>query len=308
MAVSLDWRPVVTIRAGMNATQNQFESFSDFYCQSEYSSFEQQLRCAGSFDLNILDVRQKAIESCDPAISEFPIVMCNDGGGSSEIDFGDGWKRRMMRPGFVDVQPADQTCYFRIPDIDLRIIFVKKQQLQKCLQGSPFEVNDICRNSGVFAENHYAASLISQIWTASTIHDPARNLIVDGLFLQLVAELLADDKGSPLAAPLKAIGDVRLKRVIEYVEDNIAEPLSLETLAQVACMSISHFTRCFKTATGRSVWNYVQHRRCSRAYNLLTKTRMPIAIIAHECGFANQAYFTTVFRNETGQTPGAIRR
>lgn len=291
----------------LSSRSGSFDSFADFYGASQYSRFDQELRCAGSFDLSVLDVQQEAIESSDPAISEFPIVTCKGGGGAGEFDFGDGWRKRDFRPGFVDVQPANQPCGFRIPDLDLTILFVKAEQLARCLEDTGFNPLDLCVNRGAFETQPTAADLVHQIWTASRVQDPGRNLIVDGLFLQLIGGLLPSSGTKSMLAPTRAIGDVRLKRVLDYIDDHLSDPLSMKDLADVACMSVSHFARSFRAAIGRPAWSYVQERRCCHAHDMIVRTKLPLVVIAAKCGFSNQAYFTTVFKRIFGCTPGALR-
>ena len=108
--------------------------------------------------------------------------------------------------------------------------------------------------------------------------------------------------------PSPDLDDRRLRRVVEYVEAHLAEPMTVADLATVAAMSPSHVSRAFRAATGEAVWAFVQRRRCERARALLATTRLPIAEVAYRTGFAGQAHLTTSLRRRYGATPGALRR
>lgn len=98
-----------------------------------------------------------------------------------------------------------------------------------------------------------------------------------------------------------------LKRATEYIEENLAEDLSLADVARAANFSPYHFARLFKASTGTSPHQYIIRRRVERARVLLTTTRWPIAQIAHEVGFASASHLSTHFRRAFGVTPTDFR-
>lgn len=131
--------------------------------------------------------------------------------------------------------------------------------------------------------------------------------MIDGLWLILIERVAMEaDDGVPVQTSA-AIGDVRLRRVIEYVEAHLAEPLWVGDLAAVAHMSASQFSRSFRSAVGTTPAKYVTRRRCAKADALLRRTTLPISAISAACGFRNVGYFSTVFRPEMGATPSSCR-
>ena len=103
------------------------------------------------------------------------------------------------------------------------------------------------------------------------------------------------------------MGANQLRQVIDYINDNLAENLSLEQIARVVNLGVYQFARLFKQTTGQSPHQYVISRRIERAKILLRETQLPIADIAYRVGFANQGHFSTQFRRRTGVTPKAYR-
>ena len=100
----------------------------------------------------------------------------------------------------------------------------------------------------------------------------------------------------------------RLRRVLTYVQDNLETDISVSNMAQIACMSMFHFSRAFKNTTGKAPHNFVSHRRLERAKTLLLKREFQVAEIALRCGFSNQSSFTKAFTRSTGLSPARYRK
>lgn len=98
-----------------------------------------------------------------------------------------------------------------------------------------------------------------------------------------------------------------LRRVTDYVEENLAEGLTLEGIAAVARMSPFHFSRLFKASTGRSPHQYVIQRRLEAAKRLLSGTALPLHEVARLAGFTDQSHLARHFRRQLGTTPRSFR-
>jgi AraC family transcriptional regulator len=134
-------------------------------------------------------------------------------------------------------------------------------------------------------------------------------LMIDGL-LRAIAGLLVSNDAVPSAGAADRIylSPPKLKRVIDFIEANLQESIGLDDLARAAGLSANHFLRVFKLATGETPYHFLRTRRLERARQLLTDNAMPLAELALECGFANQAHFTAAFSREVGIPPGRYRR
>jgi AraC family transcriptional regulator len=100
---------------------------------------------------------------------------------------------------------------------------------------------------------------------------------------------------------------VRLSRVIAFVESHLAGDLSVSTLAVVAGMSPYYFCRSFKQSTGITPHRYVLSRRMEQAKVLLEKHGSSLLEIAEQVGFSDQSQFTRVFHKIVGLTPTRFR-
>ncbi|WP_163992085.1 helix-turn-helix transcriptional regulator [Pyxidicoccus caerfyrddinensis] len=86
------------------------------------------------------------------------------------------------------------------------------------------------------------------------------------------------------------------------------ERLSLEDLAQGAGVSVFHACRVFRRVMGTGIHQHQQEVRLRHALALLLDTRLPLAEVALEAGFANQGHLGNAFMRRYGRTPGAARK
>ncbi|MCR9122011.1 MAG: AraC family transcriptional regulator [Phyllobacteriaceae bacterium] len=103
------------------------------------------------------------------------------------------------------------------------------------------------------------------------------------------------------------IGDVRLRRVVEYIHDNLAEDLTLGMMTDLAAMSGFHFSRSFRAATGKSPLQYVIAARIDMAKVLLKTTELTVAEIGYRVGYNDVSRFGQHFKRATGGTPAQFR-
>jgi AraC-like DNA-binding protein len=100
----------------------------------------------------------------------------------------------------------------------------------------------------------------------------------------------------------------QVRRVTEYIEENLSSSIRLQDLAGIARLSHSHFCRAFKGSLGQPAHAYVMSRRVQRAQGLMLSTGESLSQIAALCGMADQAHFCKLFRRLVGETPNAWRR
>jgi AraC family transcriptional regulator len=114
----------------------------------------------------------------------------------------------------------------------------------------------------------------------------------------------------PAAAPVPRAGltDRQWTAVYDLVEACLGEPVPLRAMAGAAGLSVSQFTRQFKTRTGLTPHQFLVQRRVDAACVLLRDTALPIADVAQRCGFSHQEHLTRVLKAHLRTTPAAIRR
>ena len=166
------------------------------------------------------------------------------------------------------------------------------------------------RTSLIHSGDHIIRSLSSALEAAELEHDQH---CAEALRRAIAARLagLQPETGAAIYAaeadsgrrPIRALQKWRLKRVVEYVDANLSNKVSLLDLAEVAGLSRMHFASQFRTATGLRPHEFLLRRRIRRSKELLRNSPMTIGRIALTVGFQTQAHFTTVFKRFVGCTP-----
>ena len=98
------------------------------------------------------------------------------------------------------------------------------------------------------------------------------------------------------------------RAVCEFIEEHLAEDISLARAASVVRLSPFHFCRAFKASLGRPPHQYQMIRRVERAKTLLANTSLSLTEIAASVGYSDANKFSTMFKKVVGQTPNGYRR
>ena len=100
----------------------------------------------------------------------------------------------------------------------------------------------------------------------------------------------------------------RIRKVLEYIEENYMFCISTEDIAEVAGVHVGHLHRIFPDETGMRIGEYLTHLRIEKAKSLLMHTDIPNSSIATRIGISSQQYFCRMFKKETGMSPQEYRK
>ena len=98
-----------------------------------------------------------------------------------------------------------------------------------------------------------------------------------------------------------------IKKVAQYVQDNLEQDLSLDVVAQKVNMSSFYLSKLFKEETGETFINYVTDRRLEKSCKLLKETEKSVKEITADVGYNDQNYFSKLFKNKYGLSPTEFR-
>jgi AraC family transcriptional regulator len=139
---------------------------------------------------------------------------------------------------------------------------------------------------------------------------PSGRLYLDGLSLAVASRVVTQH--SSLAnrkmAEREGLSDGRLRQVLSFIEEHLADDLSLERIADVAGISATHLKVVFRGSMGLPVHRYVIRRRVERAKTLLMETDSSVTEIALAAGFSHQSHMARHMRRILGVAPRAISR
>ena len=257
-------------------------------------------------------------EGAHPAGPETIITILLDGsGGTSGCRIGGSWRLSEHIPGNVWVKPIGgkydegyTTTAKKIRLLNLHLtasVFTQLGDYYGLPAALDRSVRYVC---GVQDEvvNQIGLSVLSEMMTPTA----AGRMFAETASLLLAARLLHAhwDAGS-VRLPIERrhrLDERRLRRVLDYVEEHLADDIAVADLANVASLSIFYFTRAFSGAVGMPPHRYVSQRRLEWAKTMIAAGGTSIAEMAFVCGFSSQSSFTRAFRRATGLTPAMYRR
>lgn len=127
-----------------------------------------------------------------------------------------------------------------------------------------------------------------------------RKILMYELFLAIIRDLRAQ----------KVAGNTTLaiENTIDYMVDHYHRQLTLQDLAQIAGLSVSHYSRLFKKYAGYSPIDYLTHLRMDRAKELLVLSDYRLKGIAKSVGYNDEFYFSRIFKKVVGLSPSEFAK
>lgn len=125
--------------------------------------------------------------------------------------------------------------------------------------------------------------------------------------IQSQSVLLSVESDGRIRLPQRANGMGLSRRALArsclFIVEKIGEKISVQDIADAACISRYHFCRLFRQSTGESPMEFLLRVRIERAKALLAREELPISEIAASLGFCDQSHFSRNFRRIVGVTP-----
>jgi AraC family transcriptional regulator len=152
-----------------------------------------------------------------------------------------------------------------------------------------------------------AAEILGELRFETSCGDLLIETLADALAVRLLNNF--SSLGAPSGRgsnPSKGLDARRLQRVLDYIDVNLPNEITIDELAAAASLSRFHFSRMFKATTGQSPNRFIGQRRLELAKSHLANGS-PISQVAFDCGFSSESNFARSFRRATGFTPGRYR-
>jgi AraC family transcriptional regulator len=138
---------------------------------------------------------------------------------------------------------------------------------------------------------------------------------LDPLYIQALGTVLAHElirlntRGRcAVAAVYGGLAAWQRRKVMDYIEEHLAEPILLATLAELVRLSPNYFCRAFSLSLGMPPQRYHSTQRIERAKMLLAQPSISVTDVGLSVGYSETSAFSTAFRRVTGLTPTAYRR
>ena len=151
--------------------------------------------------------------------------------------------------------------------------------------------------------------LINRLTTTFVNGAKSKDVILDLMIQELIARLL-QTKAKQTLLCRDIFTDTRIGSVLKYIKDNLTEKdITVDTLAEKAHMSSSHFFKQFKNTLGVSPIDFVNSERIKFAKKLMSNNpKDRISDIAFKSGFNNVSYFNRQFKNHELIIPSQYKK
>lgn len=150
--------------------------------------------------------------------------------------------------------------------------------------------------------------LMSRIIRTFTGPDSSKDLILDLMVKELIVRLLQSRARHAILEGKDNLENTnRIAYVAKFIQQNLATDLSVDTLADKAYMSESHFFRTFKQTLGLTPSEFINNERVAWAQSLIKTTSKPLSEISEIVGYNSVSYFNRIFKRITGYTPSQFK-
>lgn len=212
-------------------------------------------------------------------------------------------------PGKLCVLPAEhQSAWVINGEIRLAHVYVSQAQFALgCIRLLDREPRTLQLREFTFWDDDQQTRRFQQLLTLNWA-EPGERLLTSSLANELLDHAVLSQVGLRDGLRLKGgLAAHQQRLLIETIEHQLAEPLSIGQLAAQCALSPYHFARMFRESFGVPPHQYLLARRLDRARAWLRNSSMSLSDIALACGFTSASHFANRFRHAIGATPGAYR-
>ncbi|MGB4073467.1 helix-turn-helix domain-containing protein [Pseudomonas sp.] len=212
-------------------------------------------------------------------------------------------------PDKLCILPAGhQSAWVINGEIQLAHLYISQEQFAlaavSLLDREPRELE---LREGTFLDDAQQAQRFRQL-SQLDWNEPAERLLSSSLAHGLVSHALLSQVGRREGLRLTGgLAPLQRRRVREFIDAHLDQPLSLGQLASLCALSEYHFARMFQLSFGLPPHRYLLAQRLLRAQQLLSGSALALGEIALACGFASASHFSNRFRQAFSATPGQYR-
>lgn len=222
----------------------------------------------------------------------FEIELPIESGGISYIDK----ESIQIEPDMIICAKPGQTRHTKLPFKCYYIhVIINGGLLEKALSEAPdfIKIENRKKYENIFKQllMHYDSALETE------------EIMLHSLILEIIFNILSDSKKSELNKNVKSAESKIINDAVKYVKDNLSAKLSLKDVASHFGFSPIYFHNFFKSATGKTLRDYIESERIKKAANMIVATDFTLTQIAYECGFSSQSYFSYAFKRRMNLTP-----
>ncbi len=152
--------------------------------------------------------------------------------------------------------------------------------------------------------------LVGRLVKTFVKNEKSKDVLLDLMIQELIVRLLQTKAKTLIINNPNMFNDTRIGSVIQYIKNNLTnKDITVDLLAQKACMSTSHFHKKFKNTLGVSPIDYINSEKIKFSKRLIKKSKdFRMSDIAFKSGFNNTSYFNRQFKKNEMMTPQQFKR
>lgn len=263
-------------------------------------------------DVRIRGYHYQSLDVPIPAMRDYMIVVYRDGQTPMNRRCSGPWRKEDVGPGAVSLltHATDSHWHWTVP-IEVQHLYISPARLAEVASDTcdrdikHVELQDILRADDPLLVNA-VSTLVSELQSGAL----GGRLYVEAITNQVCVHLLRNYAGDFRKVPQvkRGLSPLQVRRVREFIEENLDRNLCLSDIAKVANVSVFHLIRQFHETFGCPPYVYLTHRRLENARRLIEQGNTALKCVAASCGFSDQSHMTRLFRREFKITPGEFRR
>jgi AraC family transcriptional regulator len=247
--------------------------------------------------------------SCSHDVLSFYRITVQETGSPHIERVIENTKERRIRPaGTVSISPPN-TLQRWAWDCDMRItlLFISQTILDEIASESGMNEKNLRSLSPLVINDQLIKYTALELLTECATAPKVSSLLIGTAGRHVAAHILTRYSHIERENKTTGLAEWRLKRALDFIEQNLNKDIGLEELARNSDMTPHYFCRSFRKAVGMPPYRYLLSRRIERSKTLLTSTGKDVIEIAFELGFSSHAHFSTTFRSAVGCTPSTYR-
>jgi AraC family transcriptional regulator len=211
--------------------------------------------------------------------------------------------------GDIDIIPAGLPASWEMKQRDMALVIGLEPELMRVaaeeLDADPDRVQIRSKFQARDARiEHIAWALKAEMESGY----PGGSLYLNSLATAMATQVISRHSSLPIAVETRVgLSSRKLKQMLSFIEDNLGTDVSLQAIAEVAGLSVSHCKVLFRRAVGVPIHQYVIRRRVERAAFLLRKGSMAVSEVALVTGFAHQSHLASHIKRVLGVSPKELK-
>jgi AraC-like DNA-binding protein len=191
--------------------------------------------------------------------------------------------------------------------LDYMMFFLKDELLHEFMKISSLPASEPVSPAptAVHSVNERLLSYVASLKPYFAEPDAIQEELVKLKMLELLFDILDADKG--LLNQMLQLRQQRPTSIVEVMEKNLLNPVSLQDLAYLSGRSLSTFKREFRKIYNEPAFQWIRNRRLEKAKELLTHSGISITDVCYATGFENVSHFSKVWKKKYGVPPSAMR-